>query len=79
MARIIVPMSPKEVDTKTQAIWKHQSQKDGPMFMGEDKREFWERAKYRNRMTAETLNSLGFSDYEACEAFVNYDDLKEYD
>ena len=63
MARFIVPMSPKEVDTKTIAIWKHQSQKDGPMFMGEDKREFWERAKDRNRRTAEHLNNLGFSDY----------------
>ena len=31
MARFIVPMSPKEVNTKTLAIWKHQSQKDGPM------------------------------------------------
>ena len=41
MARTIVPLSPKEVDTKTLAIWKHQSQKDGPMFLGEDKREFW--------------------------------------
>lgn len=49
MARFIVPMSPKEVNQKTFAIWKHQSQKDGPMFLGEDKREFWERAKSRNR------------------------------
>jgi glucosamine-6-phosphate deaminase len=45
MARIIVPLSPKDVYNKTMAIWKHQSQKDGPMFLGEDKREFWERAK----------------------------------
>lgn len=38
MARIIVPMSPKDVENKTIAIWKHQSQKDGPLFLGEDKR-----------------------------------------
>lgn len=63
MARIIIPLSPKDVNNKTMAIWKHQSQKDGPMFLGEDKREFWERAKERNRMTAEMLNRLGFSDY----------------
>lgn len=79
MARIIIPLSPKEVDNKTMSIWKHQSQKDGPMFLGEDKREFWERAKERNRMTAETLNHLGFSDYEACECFVDYNDLMNYD
>jgi glucosamine-6-phosphate deaminase len=47
--------------------------------MGEDKREFWERAKDRNRRTAEHLNNLGFSDYEACEVFVNYNDLRDSD
>ena len=79
MARIIVSLSPKDVNNRTMAIWKHQSQKDGPMFLGEDKREFWERAKQRNRETAEQLNTLGFSDYEACECFVNYKDLMDYD
>jgi glucosamine-6-phosphate deaminase len=79
MARVIVPMSPKDVDEKMLAIFKHQSQKDGAMFLGDDKREFWERAKDRNRHTALTLNKLGFSEYEACECFVNLNDLKNYD
>jgi hypothetical protein len=38
MARIIVPLSPKNVNFKTQAILKHQSQKDGAKYLGEDKR-----------------------------------------
>lgn len=79
MARIIVPLAPKIVTYKTQAILKHQSQKDGAKYLGEDKREFWERAKERNRNTAQLLNKLGFSNYEACECFVNLEDLKKYD
>lgn len=61
------------------SIFKHQSQKDNPMFPGEDKREFWQRVKERNRNTANLLNKLGFSDYEAAECFVNLNDLKNYD
>jgi glucosamine-6-phosphate deaminase len=38
MCRVIVPMSPSEVENKTAAILKHQSQKDNPMFPGDDKR-----------------------------------------
>jgi glucosamine-6-phosphate deaminase len=52
MARIIVPLAPKIVNYKTQAILKHQSQKDGAKYLGDDKREFWQRAKIRNRNTA---------------------------
>lgn len=45
MARKIIPMSPKDAQSKTMAILKHQSQKDGAKYMGEDSREFWVRAK----------------------------------
>lgn len=38
MCRVIVPLSPGEVDEKVSAILKHQSQKDAPMFPGDDKR-----------------------------------------
>ena len=55
MARHIVPMSPKDVEVKTISILKHQSQKDNPMFPGDDKREFWQRVKIRNRNTARVL------------------------
>jgi hypothetical protein len=45
MCRTIVPMSPSEVEQKIASILKHQSQKDNPMFPGDDKREFWMRSK----------------------------------
>ena len=42
-----VPMSPDQVLRKRKAIFYHQSQKDGVMFQGDDKREFWIRAEDR--------------------------------
>lgn len=64
-----VPLSPQQVRKKRQAIFMHQSQKDQPPFPGNDEREFWQRAEYRNRETAETYRSLGLAEYEAMEAF----------
>ncbi|WP_103865993.1 glucosamine-6-phosphate deaminase [Aquimarina sp. I32.4] len=67
-----VPLSPHEVSKKTNAILYHQSQKDRVMFQGEDSREFWLRARERNRNTAELYDKLGLADYEAIEAFKRY-------
>ena len=67
-----VPLSPEEVDRKRTAIFKHQSQKDRPLFPGTDKREFWQRSEDRNRKTANTYDKLGLAEYEAIEAFVKY-------
>jgi glucosamine-6-phosphate deaminase len=78
MSKFIVPLSPKDVDDKFSAIIKHQSQKENPLFPGDDKRPFWERVQQRNRETAQVLNKLGFSEYEGCECFVTITDLKNY-
>ena len=67
-----VPLSPQEVERKRNAIFKHQSQKDRPVFPGDDAREFWVRAEERNRETARDYDNLGLADYEAMEAFVRY-------
>jgi glucosamine-6-phosphate deaminase len=67
-----IPLSPQEVIRKRNAIFKHQSQKDRPVFPGEDEREFWERAQDRNRETAQRYDELGLAEYEAMEAFVRY-------
>lgn len=67
-----VPMSPGQVLKKRNAIFAHQSQKDGVMFQGDDTREFWMRAEERNRDTARRYNDLGLSDYSAMEAFVRH-------
>ena len=64
-----VPLSPAQVEAKRNAIFFHQSQKDGVMFQGEDDREFWQRAEQRNRETARLYNQLGLTEYEAIEAF----------
>ncbi|WP_255478839.1 glucosamine-6-phosphate deaminase [Rufibacter sp. XAAS-G3-1] len=67
-----VPLSPQEVGRKRNAIFKHQSQKDRPVFPGDDEREFWVRAQERNRETARRYDRLGLADYEAMEAFVRF-------
>ncbi|BDD12828.1 putative glucosamine-6-phosphate deaminase-like protein (plasmid) [Fulvitalea axinellae] len=67
-----VPISPDELYKKRQAIFFHQSQKDGVVFQGEDDREFWQRAEERNRNTAKAYNELGLPEYEAIEAFRRY-------
>nr|WP_294947036.1 glucosamine-6-phosphate deaminase [uncultured Mucilaginibacter sp.] len=67
-----VPLSPEEVERKRLAIFKHQSQKDRPVFPGDDAREFWVRAEDRTSETARTYNQLGLAEYEAMEAFVRF-------
>ncbi|MGB3143204.1 MAG: glucosamine-6-phosphate deaminase [Maribacter sp.] len=67
-----VPMSPGQVLKKRNAIFCHQSQKDGVMFQGDDSREFWMRAEERNRDTANKYKAMGLSSYAAMEAFVRY-------
>lgn len=67
-----VPLSPLELTRKRRAIFKHQSQKDRPLFPGSDTREFWQRSEDRNRGTAETYDDLGLAEYEAIEGFVRY-------
>lgn len=71
-----VPLSPEETDKKRRAIFKHQSQKDRPLFPGTDKREFWQRADDRTRSTADTYDKLGLAEYEAMEAFVRWKELE---
>ncbi len=67
-----VPISPEELMRKRQAIFRHQSQKDGVVFQGEDSREFWQRAEDRNRATARMYDGIGLPEYEAIEAFKRY-------
>lgn len=67
-----VPISPIELMRKRRAIFKHQSQKDRPLFPGSDPREFWQRAEDRNQATAQAYDALGLAEYEAIEAFVRH-------
>ncbi len=67
-----VPLSPEEALRKRKAIFKHQSQKDRPLFPGDDAREFWQRAEDRNQSTARTYDKLGMAEYQAIEVFVRF-------
>jgi glucosamine-6-phosphate deaminase len=71
--QMAVPLSPQEVERKRLAIFKHQSQKDIPVFPGDDAREFWVRAEDRTRETAKAYDKLGLAEYEAMEAFVRWE------
>jgi glucosamine-6-phosphate deaminase len=72
-----VPLSPKEVERKRLAIFKHQSQKDRPVFPGDDAREFWMRAEDRTSETAQIYNQLGLAEYEAMEALTKWEFLSQ--
>ncbi|MFZ4262848.1 glucosamine-6-phosphate deaminase [Sphingobacterium sp. HJSM2_6] len=67
-----IPLSPQEVKRKRLGIFKHQSQKDLPVFPGDDPREFWVRAEDRTSETAALYHLLGLANYEAIEAFVRW-------
>ncbi len=69
----VVPLSPKDLERKKMAIFRHQSQKDRAMFPGgSDPREFWQRAEDRNRNTAKTYDQLGLPEFYALEGFVQW-------
>ena len=70
---IAVPLSPRDVERKRRAIFRHESQKDSALFPGpDDPREFWQRAEDRNRNTADLYNRVGLPEYYALEAFVRW-------
>jgi len=69
----VVPLSPDDLERKKMAIFRHQSQKDRAMFPGgADRREFWQRAEDRNRMTAKVYDQLGLPEFYALEGFVQW-------
>ncbi len=71
VADVFVPLSKADLDTKIEAIFKHESQKDRALFPGAyDEREFWQRARDRNRNTAKELDRLGLPEFYAAEAYV---------
>jgi glucosamine-6-phosphate deaminase len=69
---LAVPLSPQEVLRRRRAIFRHETQKDQALFLGDDRREFWQRTEDRSRRLAEAYNALGLAEYEAIEAFKRY-------
>jgi len=75
-ADCFVPLTRADLKRKIEAIFKHESQKDRALFPGAyDKREFWQRAKDRNRDTAQALDELGLPEFHAAEAYVVTTDM----
>ena len=75
-ADVFIPLSKNDLRRKIEAIFKHESQKDRALFPGAyDDREFWQRARDRNRRTAQTLDELGLPEFYAAEAFVTEHDM----
>ena len=77
---LAVPLSPQEVRRRRRAILRHGTQRDQAMFLGEDRREFWQLTEDRCRQLAESYNALGLAEYEAIEAFKRYspDEFLQY-
>jgi glucosamine-6-phosphate deaminase len=67
-----VPLSPQEVLRRRRAIFCHETQKDVALFLGDDRREFWQRSEDRGRRLAATYDGLGLAEYEAMEAFKRF-------
>jgi glucosamine-6-phosphate deaminase len=75
-ADVFIPLSKNDLRRKIEAIFRHESQKDRALFPGAyDDREFWQRARDRNRRTAETLDALGLPEFYAAEAFVTTEEM----
>jgi glucosamine-6-phosphate deaminase len=73
---IAVPLSPRDLQLKRAAIFRHESQKDSALFPGpDDPREFWQRAEDRNRHTAAVYNQFGLPEYFAMEGFVRWNGI----
>jgi glucosamine-6-phosphate deaminase len=47
------------------------------MFLGEDEREFWQRAEERTRACAEAFNAFAMVEYEAIETFARMKPISE--
>jgi len=69
---LAVPLSPQEVLRRRRAIFRHETQKDQAIFLGSERREFWQRTEDRSRLLAERYNALGLAEYEAIEAFKRF-------
>jgi len=69
---LAVPLSPQAVLRRRRTIFRHETQKDQALFLGDDRREFWQRTEDRSRQLAQAYNARDLAEYEAIEAFRCY-------
>ena len=68
---MVVPLSPRELGQKTQAVFPHRSQR-GTSAVASGLREPWQQAEQQNRDLANSYDALGLADYEAIEGFSRW-------
>lgn len=64
-----VPLSPRELRQKIQAIYHHKSQRSQSPVVGAGLHEPWQQAEHHNQEIAREYDALGLAEYEAIEAF----------
>ena len=68
---MVVPLSPRELGQKTQAIFPHRSQRSSSA-LASGLREPWQQAEQQNRDLSNSYDALGLADYEAIEGFSRW-------
>lgn len=64
-----VPLSPRELTQKIQAVYQHKSQRSQSPVVTAGQHETWQQAEQHNRAIAHEYDALGLAEYEAIEAF----------
>ncbi|MDX2185446.1 MAG: glucosamine-6-phosphate deaminase [Opitutaceae bacterium] len=67
-----VPLSPQELLRRRRAISRHETLRDEPLLLGDDRRQFWQQAEERCRRLAQGYNEFGLAEYEALESFKRF-------
>ncbi|MBI5380890.1 MAG: glucosamine-6-phosphate deaminase [Opitutae bacterium] len=67
-----VPLSPRELSWKIQAIYHHKSQRSQIPSVTEGRHESWQQAEHHNQTIARHYDALGLAEYEAIEAFQRW-------
>jgi len=67
-----VPLSPRELRQKIQAIYHHKSQRSQGPVVDASMREVWQQAEQNNRDLAMAYDRFGLANYEAIEAFQHW-------
>lgn len=67
-----VPLSPRELTQKVQAIYHHKSQRSQSPMVAAGLHEAWQQAEHHNRAIARAYDALGLAEYEAIEAFQRW-------
>jgi glucosamine-6-phosphate deaminase len=72
-----VPLSPRELTQKIQAVYQHKSQRSQSPMLAQGLHELWQQAEHHNQAIAKLYDALGLAEYEAIEAFQPLASIQE--